>query len=364
MAGFNDKDYYAVLEVSEEASAEEIRKAFQKKAVKLHPDVNKEPDAEERFKEVSEAYAVLSDPDKRARYDAMRKNPYAAAAGGAPAGYGRYNPSTSDPFAGFGFPFGGAWTGARTSTTRSRSYNPKAGADFVYTLTLDEHDAAQGVRRGITYQHYAPCPDCEGRGSKTSEHPQTCSMCSGSGHITVDIGTFMGIGVINVVCPECEGSGRVVAEPCSSCGGSGRVISASEMVVEVPAGSHDGDVVRMEGKGNAGTNGSEAGDFVCRIAVPTEQLDTRQAGGFRAIGFALPFLGLALLNGWGYVFPALFIALGVFLVATSNLRGRGRYWWRNAGLAVLSGLSGSLPFVVMFAVMSMCTAAWHFPYVH
>ena len=158
MAAMNEKDYYAILGVEKDATGEQIRKAFQQKARKLHPDVNKEPDAEERFKEVSEAYAVLSDDAKRQRYDAMRSgSPFGGAAGGYanPAGTagGSY---TGDPFD-WGFPFGGAYEGRRT--TRSRSYNPKAGADIVFEVTLDDQTASEGRRRGISYQRYATCEE-------------------------------------------------------------------------------------------------------------------------------------------------------------------------------------------------------------
>ena len=167
MASMNDKDYYAILGVEKDASTDDIRKAFQQKARKLHPDVNKEPDAEERFKEVSEAYAVLSDPDKRKRYDAMRSgNPFAGAGTGAPAQPGGY----ADPFGFGGNPFGWGPFGGTSSRGRSRAYRPRAGADVVYELTLDAQSAADGARRGVTYQRYASCDVCHGSGSVESDH--------------------------------------------------------------------------------------------------------------------------------------------------------------------------------------------------
>ena len=357
MASMNDKDYYAILGVEKDASTEEIRKAFQTKARKLHPDVNKAPDAEERFKEVSEAYAVLSDPDKRKRYDAMRSgSPFAGAGApyGSPAGGGYADPFGGSPF-GWG-PFGGGFSGSsRSRQRRSRSYNPRAGADVVYELTLDAQAAAAGTRRGITYQRYATCDVCHGSGSVQAEHPETCPTCGGSGHITVDTGLF---GVMMMTCPECEGTGKVVADPCHSCGGSGRTISASEVVVDVPAGSHDGDEVRVGGMGNAGTNGSTAGDFVCRVCVPEERLTRSQASGFNFIGFALPFLVVGLLTrtlASLALLVALPVVIGIFLVVRDGVKARPR-WWRNAGIAVANGASNGLMIALVFAMMFSCTS--------
>lgn len=352
MASMNDKDYYAILGVEKDASTDEIRKAFQQKARKLHPDVNKAPDAEERFKEVSEAYAVLSDPDKRKRYDAMRSgSPFAGYGGGASPQGGGY----SDPF-GFGGPFGwGPFGGGTTSRRRSRAYRPRAGADVVYELTVDAETASKGTRRGVTYQRYAACGVCHGSGSVQSDHPETCPTCGGRGHITVDTGLF---GIMAMTCPECEGTGRVVADPCSACGGSGRTLTASEVVVDVPAGSHDGDEVRVVGMGNAGTNGSEAGDFVCRVCVPEERLTQRQANGCNLIGFALPFLVLGLVTGVlssFALFVTLMIVFGVYLVARDGFR-RAPRWWRSAGLAVLNGVSNGFFIALFLAMMFSCSA--------
>lgn len=351
MASMNDKDYYAILGVEKDASTDDIRKAFQQKARKLHPDVNKEPDAEERFKEVSEAYAVLSDPDKRKRYDAMRSgNPFAGAGTGAPAQPGGY----ADPFGFGGNPFGWGPFGGTSSRGRSRAYRPRAGADVVYELTLDAQTAADGVRRGVTYQRYASCDVCHGSGSVESDHPATCPTCGGRGHITVDTGLF---GVMAMTCPECEGTGRVVADPCSACGGSGRTLSASEVVVDVPAGTHDGDEIRVPGMGNAGTNGSEAGDFVCRVCVPEERLTRRQASGFNLIGFALPFLAFGLFAGTLsslVVFIVLLVVFGGYFVVRDGIKGSAR-WWRNAGVAVLNGISNGFFMALFIAMMFSCT---------
>lgn len=347
------RDYYEVLEVPRDADAKTIKRAFLKKARKLHPDVNKEPDAEERFKEVSEAYAVLSDPDKRKRYDAMRAGgPFAGAGAGAPAGGGY-----ADPFGGYPFgwgPFGSGFGGGAQSR-RSRAYRPRAGADVVYELTVDADTAAKGTRRGVTYQRYSACEVCHGSGSVEASHPETCPTCGGAGHITVDTGLF---GVMMMTCPECEGAGKVVADPCRACGGTGRTLTASEVVVDVPAGSHDGDEVRVSGMGNAGTNGSSTGDFVCRVCVPEERLTRSQATGFNFIGFAVPFLVLGLLtNTLASLFLLVVVpaVVGVALVVRDGVRTRAR-WWRNAGVAVANGISNGFMIALVVALMFSCTS--------
>lgn len=362
MASMNEKDYYALLGVSSDASQDEIRKAFQQKARKLHPDVNKEPDAEERFKEVSEAYAVLSDEQKRKRYDAMRSGmPYAGGSSypGGAQGYG-------SPFD-WGFPFG---TTTRRTQTRSRAYRPKQGQDFVYELVIDDKLAQEGGRRGITYQHYATCEDCHGAGSVEATQADTCPMCNGSGYMVLDLASILGVPFVQrVTCPECEGAGKVVSNPCGHCGGSGRVLSASEIVIEIPAHSHDGDEVRIEGRGNAGTNGEAAGDFVCHVSVPSEQLSGAQARGFHTIGFTLPFIVVGLITRTlmqvsMVVMLGALLLLGFYLVFSGGkVFGRGGRWWKNAGTNVVSGISSGLILATFMGMYISCsTAAYRVPY--
>ena len=358
MASMNEKDYYAILEVDSSATTEEIRKAFQAKARKLHPDVNKEPDAEERFKEVSEAYAVLSDEDKRRRYDAMRSgNPFAGGYAGTSTPYGGYGYGSGrtagdDPFS-WGFPFGD-FTRTRTRT-RSRSFNPRAGADVVYDVDLTADQASNGASRSVTYQHYVSCSHCHGTGSVHAEHSETCPTCSGRGRITVDLTSVLGFGIMEMECPECEGSGRVVAEPCEHCGGSGRVLSADHVTVTVPAGSHDGDTVVIKGMGNAGTNGSTTGDFVCRVGVREERLSASQASGFRLIGFAAPFLITSFLfGGTGpSIFVLILLAMGLYQAFGQGIKHASR-WWRNAGILFGNGFSSGFLLALFMFVMFSC----------
>ncbi|WP_321970955.1 DnaJ domain-containing protein [Paratractidigestivibacter sp.] len=357
MASMNEKDYYEILGVDKDATTEQIRKAFQQKARKLHPDVNKEPDAEDRFKEVSEAYAVLSDADKRKRYDAMRSgNPFAGASSGSPSGYGY-----GDPFGGagpFGWgPFGAGYNTGAGRSARARAYRPCAGKDVVFEVSVSAEKAKEGCSRGITYQRYVSCEACHGQGSVQAEHSETCPTCSGSGRIEVDLSGIFGVGVMTMECPECEGAGKVVVDPCSACGGSGRVLSASEIVISVPAGSHDGDEVRREGMGNAGTNGEAAGDFVARVTVPEERLSARATRGFYLFGFALPFLVCGFFAGTlGTVaaFVAVLMALGLFMGFREGVRKSGR-WWRHVAEAVGNGISSGLILALFFTALTSCT---------
>lgn len=362
----NEKDYYEILGVAQDASTDDIRKAFQQKARKLHPDVNKAPDAEERFKEVSEAYAVLSDPEKRQRYDAMRSGSAFAGAGTGSgyAGYPGYGQGYGDPFG--GWPFGGYGGQTRTRQQRQqvRGYRPRAGADVAYQLNLTAEQAAKGVRRGVTYQRYVACDVCGGKGSVHAERPETCPTCHGTGRISVDLGSILGFGVMEMECPECGGAGKVVVDPCDACGGTGRVLSGSEVVVNVPAGSHDGDEVRVKGMGNAGTNGREAGDFVCRVGVEGERLEPQQANGFRIMGMAAPFLVVGLLVQAVplIVFSAVVLVLGLGAVLRDGASHPGR-WWRSGGRSFLNGAAESLVFaIIMLAFMSCSLGAGYYGY--
>lgn len=366
MASMNEKDYYEILGVAPDATTEEIRKAFQKKARTLHPDINKAPDAEERFKEVSEAYAVLSDSQKRSRYDAMRAGGAYGVGGWQPTGgYAGQGGSGAGYGSSGGWPFGGMWTepftgrGSSRQTGR-RSYKPEVGANVVVQLDLDDKSAREGVRRGITYNRYVRCDNCDGLGSLHANEPETCPTCSGSGRISVDLASLLGFGVVEMVCPECEGSGKVVVDPCHMCSGSGRVLSASEISVEIPPNSHDGDEVVIKGQGNAGTNGSAAGDFVCRVGVPSERLDPIQGFGLQIVGFCLPFLVLGAIAGvlsamvGVVVVPLVF---GLVLTVSRGVFGRRGTWWKNAGKHVLSGATNGLIIAVFMVTMVSCVAS-------
>lgn len=369
MATMNQKDYYAILGVSKDASAKEIQKAFQQKARKLHPDVNKAPDAEEQFKEVSEAYAVLSDEQKRARYDAMRSgmaypsggsSPSGGYAGGYRGGYGGYG-----GFGGFGgFPFGG---GFYTQQRRrgDTAYNPEAGSDVVVDVNLTREQAREGVKRGVKYRRYEPCDHCHGSGSVASEHSSTCATCGGTGYIDVDLSSLFGIGVSRMSCPECGGSGRVISDPCPVCGGSGRTTVMAEAVVTFPANTHDGDTVRVKGMGHAGTNGGSTGDLVGRAHVKAERLEGRAQSGFNLVGLVTPFIVLSALSGTLSIFLLLcFIPLiaGIVMILSDDVLHRTGLWWKRGLQQFFSGFANGLFFAIIMVSFVSCSASRMYRY--
>jgi molecular chaperone DnaJ len=246
------RDYYEVLEVSRTASGEEIKKAFRKLAMKWHPDRNpSDPEAERRFKEASEAYEVLSDPQKRSQYDTYGAVPGMGGGGGfQPAGFG-------DIFDMF---FGGQGrAGARPG--------PRRGSDLRYTLELEFQEAVFGVERDIEVPRPDTCKTCSGSGSEPGKRLTQCPDCRGSGQVRRVSQSFLGQ-VVNVgTCPRCRGDGELVEHPCPDCHGGGRVESRKSLRVKVPAGVDDGDQIRLSGEGEAGIKGGGYGDLYVAMSV-------------------------------------------------------------------------------------------------
>ena len=262
------RDYYEVLGVDKDADAKTIKRAFLKLARKLHPDVNKEPGAEEKFKEVNEAYSVLSDERKRANYDR-----YGTAEG--PGGFGSDYVDMSDIFGGgFGIDdifdsfFGGSRGGSRPARTRGR--------DMGITLQLTLAEAAAGCKKTVSYERLAPCDDCNGTGIAEGGHETTCTRCNGTGRVTEYQRTIFGQMKSTGVCPECGGSGKVIDKPCETCDGQGRTPSRETVEVDIPAGVHSGQSLSVKGKGEAGVRGDVAGDLIVRIEIKQDELFERQ----------------------------------------------------------------------------------------
>lgn len=370
MASMNEKDYYAILGVSKDATAKEIQKAFQQKARKLHPDVNKAPDAEEKFKEVSEAYAVLSDEQKRARYDAMRSgNPYAAQGGMAnPYAGGAGRGSYYGGFGGFdgfgGFPFGGMWSEPRRSSRgSSQAYNPEEGADVVVDVDLTPEQVKNGARKAVKYRRYEPCGHCHGSGSVSADHAHVCPSCGGTGTMGVDMSFLFGGGMFQMVCPECNGSGKVINDPCPDCGGSGRTQVMSEVVIEFPPGMHDGNTVRVKGMGHAGTNGAAGGDLVGRARVAAERLDGMAQRGYQIMGMAAPFLFLALLGGTMSIFALICLIpfiYGLVLVLREVPKHRSSVWAKRGLKVFASGFINALFYVLIILWFVSCTSGLYY----
>ncbi len=250
------KDYYRVLGVSRDATAEEIKKAFRALARESHPDANPDdPSAEARFREIAEAYEVLSDPQKRARYD--RGETF----GG------------QDLFSQFGgledilqqF-FGGGFGGFSTGFGGTRR-GPQRGRDVAVAIELDLADAAFGVEREVEFVTSVTCASCEGEGTAEGHSPVTCRMCGGHGRVQAARQTLLGTMMTVTECPECSGTGRRIEHPCPECGGEGRTRGSRTLTVEVPPGVDTGTRLRLNGKGGAGQPGAPPGDVFVEITV-------------------------------------------------------------------------------------------------
>lgn len=245
------RDYYEVLGVSNSASKDEIKKAYRKLSKKFHPDINKEPGADEKFKEVKEAYEVLSDDQKRAQYDQFgHVDPNQGFGGGADFGGG---------FGGFEDIFNSFFGGGGG---RRRDPNaPRQGADLQYTMTLKFEEAVFGKETDIEIPREEECETCDGTGAKPGTKVETCKHCHGSGQMSVEQNTPFGRIVNRRVCHYCNGTGKEIKEKCPTCSGTGKVTRRNKIHVKIPAGVDDGQQLRVAGKGEAGINGGPPGDL-------------------------------------------------------------------------------------------------------
>jgi molecular chaperone DnaJ len=269
-----DKDFYKTLGVSKDASDAEIKKAYRKLAQELHPDAN--PDdtqAEDRFKEVSEAYATLSDSAKRAEYDQVRRMVDSGGfAGGGPGGFGGFGgqrvrvEDLSDLFGGglgdlFGF-----------GTGRSTAAGPQRGADMTARLNISFEDAVRGVTTSVAVDGNATCSRCRGRRAEPGTHVDVCQTCGGTGTVAANQGFFS----FSDPCPQCRGSGEVVPTPCTLCRGTGQEHRSRSIKVKIPAGVGDGSTIRLRGKGGPGRNGGPAGDLLVQLRVGSHPIFGRR----------------------------------------------------------------------------------------
>ncbi|MFQ5951907.1 MAG: molecular chaperone DnaJ [Candidatus Omnitrophota bacterium] len=262
-------DYYEILGVSRNASAEEIKKAYRKLAVKYHPDKNPEnKEAEEKFKEISHAYEILSDPAKKSQYDQFGEAAFQYGTGAR--GFGFHDPF--DIFAEvFGGSFGDIFEDFFGFGTRKRG-GPRKGRSLEYTLKIDFVEAAKGTPKKIKVRKLQTCSDCSGTGAKSGTEKITCSQCGGRGQISQSSGFFS----ISRTCDACRGTGEVIKEPCPACNGSGRVETVKSISVDVPPGVDTGTRLRLLGEGEAGTRGGPSGDLYVDITVKEHDFFTRR----------------------------------------------------------------------------------------
>ena len=257
------RDYYEVLGVQKGASDDEIKKAYRACAKKYHPDLHPgDKECEEKFKEVNEAYEVLSDSDKKARYDqfghAGVDSNYGAGAGGAGSPFGQ-GIDIDDIFSSFFGGFGGR---------RSNNANaPMRGSDIETTVYISFEEAAKGCKQTINYSCVTTCDDCHGTGAQPGTSPKTCSSCGGSGRVTINQRTPFGVVQTQRTCDACHGRGKIVDNPCKKCGGSGKQRRNKTVDVTIPAGIKDQQILNVSGRGNSGTNGGPAGDLHVYVNV-------------------------------------------------------------------------------------------------
>jgi molecular chaperone DnaJ len=256
------RDYYEVLGVGKGASAEEIKKAYRKLAVKYHPDKNPDnKEAEEKFKEAAEAYSILSDPDKKARYDQFGHSGVEGAGPDFSQGFGDLNDILKEFFGGaFGGGFG--FGGGRSQRQQQRVYR---GRDIRVRVKLTLEEIAKGVQKEITIEKSVPCTDCGGRGAKNAADIKTCPACNGTGQVQRVVNTFLGQTVTYTTCQQCGGEGKIISNPCRSCSGSGLVRKRETITVNIPAGVEAGVQLTIPGKGHAAKNNGVNGDLLIVI---------------------------------------------------------------------------------------------------
>ena len=271
------RDYYEVLGVAKTASDDEIKSAYRKLAKKYHPDLNPgDKAAEASFKEINEAYEVLSDKDKRTKYDQFGHaafDPNAGFGGGGFGGFSGFSGSYSSggfsgAFDGFGDILNSMFGGGFGGSTRSSNPNaPMRGDDLRYNLTIAFDEAAFGVNKEISYRREEKCSVCGGSGAKPGSKTSTCTKCKGTGQIHVQQNTMFGSMMSARACDACGGSGKIIEQPCDSCKGSGRTSKVLKVNVTIPAGIDDGQTIRVGGKGGAGYNGGPDGDLLVTVRV-------------------------------------------------------------------------------------------------
>lgn len=257
-------DYYALLEVSSQASADEIKRAYRRLARTYHPDVNSDTGAETRFKEITKAYETLSDPQRRARYDRFGPEEANSASGFAGGGFGgNFDDLFSMVFDNIGFGAQGGGRGGRGG----RRAGPPRGSDLETTVELAFEEAIFGVAKEVTIRNATACGTCSGSGAAPGSAPQVCVQCSGTGQVHQSRPSLLGQLVTSAPCPRCQGSGQIIPEPCSTCRGEGRVIGEHTYTVEIPAGVDAGTTLRLSGRGAVGPRNGSTGDLYVHVKV-------------------------------------------------------------------------------------------------
>ncbi|HLR92538.1 MAG TPA: molecular chaperone DnaJ [Atopostipes sp.] len=273
------RDLYDVLGVSKDASQDEIKKAYRRLSKKYHPDLNDAPDAEEKFKEVADAYETLSDESKRAQYDqfghaSTDPNFNGGFGGGGFGGAGGYG--GGDAFSGFEDIFDQFFGGGGGRRASRNPNAPRQGEDLQYVMDLTFEEGVFGKSTTIRYNRKDVCGTCDGNGAKPGTSPETCSRCSGAGRVNVEQNTPFGRVMTQSVCPDCEGTGQIIKEKCTVCHGDGFETERHSVKVDVPAGVEDGNQIRLQGQGDAGKNGGPYGDLYIIFRIKPSDIYERR----------------------------------------------------------------------------------------
>ncbi len=252
------QDYYKVLGVERGASEDDIKRAYKKLAKKYHPDLNPgNAEAEEKFKEVNEAYGILSDAEKRSQYDQFGHAAFEPGGGGGGAGFGGFG----------GFDFGDIFSSFFGGGSSARRNGPIDGDDVGLRLTIDFKEAVFGCKKEISYNRIEACGDCKGSGAEKGSTPERCSTCRGTGQVTVQQRTPLGMMQSSRPCSACHGTGKIIKNPCKNCRGTGKVKITKKIEVSIPAGIDDGQRIALRGEGHAGSNGGVYGDLLIEISI-------------------------------------------------------------------------------------------------
>lgn len=325
------RDYYEVLGVTKSSTDAEIKKAYRKLSKQYHPDINKEPDAEDKFKEISEAYEILSDPQRKAAYDQYGHAGTDPNYGGGAGGFGGFGGGAAG-FGGFEDIFESFFGGGG-----GRSANPNAprqGSDLQYSFDLKFEEAIFGIEKTIQYNREDTCTTCDGTGAKAGTSPKTCGKCHGQGTINVERQTPLGRVMTRQTCDECQGQGQTIDTPCADCHGTGRIKKKHSVKVNVPAGVEDGQQMRLAGQGEAGINGGPHGDLFVVFRVEDSDLFDRDGSEIYyelPLSFSQAALGDELEVPTVHGKVKLKVPAGTQTGTTFRLRGKGAPKLRGTG---------------------------------
>ncbi|MCX5751697.1 MAG: molecular chaperone DnaJ [Candidatus Saganbacteria bacterium] len=323
-----NRDFYEILGVSKNASAEEIKRSYRRLARQYHPDVNKAADAEAKFKEISEAYSILGEEKKRQQYDAFGKSGFGGGAGGS-GGF-----DMGDMFRNFEQGFGGGGFGdlgdlfetffGRTSGRGQPG--PAQGNDLRYDLAITLEEAASGIEKEITITHLETCQTCKGNGAKTGSKPETCKSCKGTGQVQRAHRTILGMFTQVTPCPTCGGEGSTIPSPCTDCKGTGRTRQTKKLSIKIPGGIDNDQRMRVKGEGDAGQKGGPHGDLYVFINVKEHPIFKREGYDLYA-RLSISFVQASL--GYGIEVPVLGgkeklkIPSGTQVGTTFRIKGKG-----------------------------------------